>query len=210
MQGALIAIPFAIIMMILAQLSNINVSMDLTGTVILLGNIPKTDITISAGAGVIDVMLWSLLSGAVLGALGGIYQFSMIGQNIDSALVSIAHIPLRLLEPFFMLFDQLSGRQQRKAPRGRALTLLYSTLCVTVIVTALSVVAGILLMSFSTLITYDLNSNIHSIINTLVIILPGLLLVGTLIAVIVENPQTGVQTQENTGATLNQPAGGTI
>jgi hypothetical protein len=106
-QGALIAVPFTIAMMILAALSMISFSMDITGSIIL--NIPETHVMVSLGAGISDVMFWSLLSSAFLGGLGGMYQASSFGLEMDRAhRRELKHLKKCRKPPFHESSGQLS------------------------------------------------------------------------------------------------------
>jgi hypothetical protein len=198
-QGALIAVPFATVMALLAALSITNFSVNITGTVILLGNIPDTRLAISVGIGIIDVVAWSLLSGALLGMLGGVYQANTANRKIDFAIASLGRNVLLMLEPSFKLIDFLSTRRPAFPPRCRTLNLLYSALLATVVLLALSIIVGILLMIFSAVVTYDLNHRVHDIMNTLLIGIPGLLLLGVLISTFFNDPQLAPQMQSNLG-----------
>jgi len=194
-QGALIAIPFTIVMMILAALSMFSLSLDIIGTVIILGNIPDTQIVVSLGATVIDVMVWSLLIGAFLGALGGIYQASAMSRELDSALARLGRGLTPLAGPAYKLIDQLDTRRPATRMRGRTLNILGAALLVTLLLTLLCVASGIFLISFSSVVTYDLNHRLHSIMNALLIALPGLFLLCTLISALFDDPQDAPETR---------------
>jgi ABC-type dipeptide/oligopeptide/nickel transport system permease component len=104
-----------------------------------------------------------------------------------------------MLEPSFKLIDFLSTHRPVSPPRGRTLNLLYSALLTAVVLLALSIIVGILLMIFSAVVTYDLNHRVHDIMNTLLIGIPGLLLVGVLISTFFNDPQLAPQMQSNLG-----------
>jgi hypothetical protein len=194
-QGALIAIPFTIAMMILAALSMFSLSMEITGTVIILGNIPDTQVVVSLGAGVIDVMVWSLLIGAFLGALGGIYQASAMSRELDFALARLGRGLTLLAGPGYKLIDQLDTRRPATRMRGRTLNILGAALWITLLLTLVSVASGLLLISFSSVVTYDLNHRLHSIMSALLIALPGLLLLCTFISALFDDPQDAPETR---------------
>src|SRR5205823_10199791 len=65
-QGALIALPFTVLMVLLSILSTITNTSSLNGST---ASGPVNSYVQSAGAGAFELLLWALLSGAVLGAL---------------------------------------------------------------------------------------------------------------------------------------------
>lgn len=201
-QGALIALPFAIVMMILVALSMFSLSMEITGTVMILGNIPDTQVVVSLGAGVIDVMVWSLLIGVLFGALGGIYQASALSQELGSALARLGRGMTPLAGPAHKLIDQLDTRRPARRVRGRTLNILGFALLITLLLTLLSVAVGIFLISCSSVVTYDLNQRLHAIMSALLIALPGLLLLCTLISALFDDPQGAPETRGMNGMHL--------
>ncbi|MBO0784234.1 MAG: hypothetical protein J2P37_35965, partial [Ktedonobacteraceae bacterium] len=143
LQGALIAIPFTVVMMILAACFTLRFSMAFSGTVPLLGSIPDTRVEVALGAGIIEVMLWSLLIGAIGGALGGLYQVSTFGHAVDVFLGILGNLLKAPFQPFMPLLDKLTGRANT-AKRGRTLTIVYSAALAALVLTLVAIVVGML------------------------------------------------------------------
>src|SRR5205085_861762 len=138
----------------------------------------------SAGAGAFGLLLWALLSGAVLGALGGMYQTSTVKAEVSRFLA----FPLVLLsKPGYSILDRLRG-QTGISSRNQARTLLYSAfLCVLV----LTIVAGIVggsLIALNQIFTIDHNIHIRDSLSVILIALPGLLLICSCAAALCSDP----------------------
>ncbi len=198
-QGALIALPFTILMILLSVITSITIqTANPSGTSSLPSNIVQ-----SLGVGAFDLALWALLGGAVLGALGGIYQTSALKTNIGKG-IYILNAPLRLLaKPGFFFIDRLRGRP-RAAPRTSALSLLYASVMSAILLAIVVGVAAAVLIGLNQTITPDLNYRIRDILGAMLIALPGLLLLSACVSALSEDPS--LETQNTgplfTGATL--------
>jgi hypothetical protein len=170
-QGLLIVVPFTVLMVLLAFISSVTstfVFADSAGTT----PVPHVE---SAGAGMIDILLWALLSGALFGALGGIYEGSTAkskGQRFLSGLASIIQLPVK---PFYALLDHLSG-QPSSSRHSPVRSLLYGALLCTLLLAVASAVVGWILIANNQTISIDTNLHLRDIVSTLLITIPGLLL----------------------------------
>ncbi|GAC1357444.1 MAG: hypothetical protein NVSMB38_39800 [Ktedonobacteraceae bacterium] len=169
-QGALIALPFTVCMIILVLISAIsNVSTNSSTTT------TNSTFVQSVSVGVLNMLLWALLSGAFFGLLGGIYQISPIKGVVRSILTALA-LPFRVMcGPLYVALDRVSG-QSRLVTRSPARTLLYSALLIGFVLAIVAGVAGALLINSNQFFTFDDNQRIRDILSVLVIALPGLLL----------------------------------
>jgi hypothetical protein len=198
-QGALIALPFTILMILLSVITSITTQItNLSGTT----SLPNT-IVQSMGVGAFDLALWALLGGVVLGALGGIYQTSALKMNISKG-IYVLNAPLRLLaKPGFLFIDRLRGRP-RTAPHTSALSLLYAAVMSAILLAIAVGVAAAVLIGLNQTITLDLNYRIRDILGVVLIALPGLLLLSACVSALSEDPS--LETQNimplSTGATM--------
>lgn len=170
-QGALIAIPFTILMIFLTSISTV------THTYTSIG-IPSGggNYVLSAGVGAADLLLWSLLWGAVFGGLGGLYQISSIKTPITEILTFVAKPFTLLFTPFFVLLDMLAA--QPRSSRSTATQLLYSALVSAVLIALLAAVVGGVSISMNQVISMELNQRIRDWASVLLVAIPGLLLIG--------------------------------
>jgi hypothetical protein len=165
--GALIAVPFAVVMLLLSFASSI------TFTFVSPGSVTPT--VQSMGTSATDLILWALLSGAFFGALGGIYQ----GSTAKALGKLLLAIPVSLVEafakPLYLLLGIMS-RQPSSSLRNPARSLLYSAFSCTLLLAIAAAVTGSLLIADNQTITLQVNQHFRDIISTLLITLPGLLL----------------------------------
>ncbi len=191
-QGALIAIPFTVLMILLSLISTITATS--TSSAISSGATFASS-TQSAGAGAIDLILWALLSGAVLGALGGVYQVSNLRASVSNLLVRIGTAGSLPLRPLFRLLDRMTG-QTRSFHRTHARSLFYGAFAMALLLVIAALIAGGSLIIFSQTISFQDNQRIRDILSVLLIALPGLLLLSSCVsalstASIEENQQQG-------------------
>lgn len=180
-QGALIAVPFTILMMLLSVFTM--VVYQTTGQ---FGSAStNTTLTQSFGVGAFDLLLWALLSGAVIGGLGGMYQTSSIKQSVRGALAPVAGLLIWLGTPGYVLFDRLRGGN-RSAPRTTALRLLYGAVLAALILAIAVGVAAVYFISLNQSVPFEVNTRTRDILSTLLVTLPGLLLVSAGAAALVE------------------------
>ncbi len=174
-QGALIALPFTVLMMLLTTISTITFSYTSGGSSTTSGLATYVQ---SAGVGAFDLLLWALLGGAVLGALGGMYQVSSIKSGVSQVL-AVLLLPLVVVcTPGFLLLDRLTG-QPRTSRRSKTHSLLYGALLATLLVVVVAGIAGGILMAFNQVFTLDSNVRVRDIVSVIVVALPGLLLLWT-------------------------------
>ena len=188
-QGAIIALPFMILMMLLSVITTI--TSQNTGP--FGGSSTPTTFVQSAGAGAFDLALWALLSGAALGAIGGMYQTSALKTNVGKAITSVLKAPIWLLaKPGFLLIDRLRGRPHR-APQTAALSLLYAAVMSAILLTIAVGAAAAVFIALNQAISFDLNYHIRDILGVILVALPGLLLVSAAASALSEDPSPGTQ-----------------
>lgn len=181
LQGALIAIPFTILMIMLSLISTITYNYTSTST-----NSTASNSLSSAGAGVADIILWALLSGAVFGLLGGIYEASSLkasGRKLLSSIGRALSLPAR---PLFLLFDKMS--RQSPWSRTRARSLLYGAFVVALLMVIVALIVGGSLMAMNQTVTFQDNLRARDVISMLLVILPGLLLLSACVSVLSAAP----------------------
>ena len=169
-QGALIAVPFTVLMMFLTVLSTITYTSS-GGTA---SSVASSSVQ-SAGVGAFDLALWALVGGAVVGALGGMYETSSVKTSVSGLLADLAFPLMFLTKPAYSLLDRLTG-QPRASQRSSTRSLLYGAVLCALLMVVLSGVAGIVLIAYSQFFTLDDNVKIRDIIAVIMIALPGLLL----------------------------------
>jgi hypothetical protein len=180
-QGALIAAPFTVLMMLLTLISTFTFGVNSTSG----GS--NTSYTISIGASAIDLLLWALLSGAVFGALGGMYQVSPLKMGMSKLLFALG-TPFRLLcKPVYFVFDRLSGLPP-SSQRSRARNFVYSAFACALLLAIIAGVVGGLLIANNQSLSYDANRLIKNILYIVLIALPGLLLVAACAAALAKDP----------------------
>ncbi|GAC1387044.1 MAG: hypothetical protein NVSMB33_16610 [Ktedonobacteraceae bacterium] len=183
-QGAMIALPFSALMALLTALCTIRITT-------ISSNGASSNLTPSivqtAGAGVFELLLWTLLGGALLGALGGMYQSSTLKTSAGRFFTSLL-LPLELLSKLgYAIFDRLSG-QSRGSPRSRARSLLYGAFLCTLLLVIVAGVAGGLLIAFNQTISLVDNQRIRDVMSVILIALPGLLIVSTCASALCRDP----------------------
>lgn len=181
LQGALIAIPFTVLVMLLTPLSTITYSYvpGSTGS----GN----GFVDTAGVGAFDVFLWALLAGAVLGALGGMYQTSTMNATMSQIFKPLAGLITSLSKPGYALFARMS-KQPNALQRTSTKDWLFSAVfCSLILLIGAAVVGGILLGLNQTL-TLEQNQRIRDITSIILIAIPGLLVLSTCAAALRRDP----------------------
>lgn len=191
-QGALIALPFTIFMIVLALLSVIsNVSITSTST-----TTSSSTLIQSASVDMFNMLLWALLSSAFFGLLGGMYQASPLQNGVRTIGVALAY-PLRLVcEPLYKLLDLCSG-QSHLSQRSLGRTFLYATLLVTVLLAVVTFVVGSYLINANQSLTFDDNQRIFNVLSVLVITLPGILLLCSAATALSTDPYPSSSSQLN-------------
>ncbi|HVB23177.1 MAG TPA: hypothetical protein VNG51_14645 [Ktedonobacteraceae bacterium] len=172
LQGALIAIPFTVLVMLLTPLSTITYSY-------LPGNSSSGGGFVdSAGVGAFDVFLWALLAGAVIGALGGMYQKSTMNVTLSQVFKPLAGLVTSLSKPGYALFARVS-KQPKALQRTSTKDWLFSTaFCSLLLLIGAGVVGG-LLVGLNQTLTLDQNLRMRDITSVVLIAVPGLLVLCT-------------------------------
>jgi len=194
-QGALIALPFTLFMIVLALISGIsNVSISSTSAT------NSSTMIQSASVDVLNMLLWALLSSAFFGSLGGIYQASPIKNAVRSVGTALT-FPLRVIcEPLYTLLDRCSG-QSRLSYRSTGRTFLYATLLVSVLLAIAAGIVGAYLINANQFLTLDDNQRIFTLLSVLVITLPGLLLLCSAATTLSTDPLSSSQPNYATAST---------
>lgn len=199
-QGALIALPFTALLLLFTAINTNSITQFSTA------NIASTSTTsISTQAG--DVLLWGLVSGVLLGALGGAYQNSGL-RSVISKVLGIVVKPVTLLfTPLYIFFDLLLGRP-RTVKRSSTYVLLYTALIVAIVLGILSLLVGLMLVQQAQTLTLEQSENFRNIMTLLLIALPGILLISSAASALAHDPllpyfaslqaQTGAQPQPPT------------
>jgi hypothetical protein len=184
LQGALIALPFALLLMLLALLTTVRLSF--TGSFGGINN-PFPSYTASIGVGTFEIFPLALLFGVVLGALGGIYQASGMKRGVRILLAGFG-TPFRpLSKPAFFVLDRLSG-QPRNVQRSPVRSWLYRTFLCTLLLAIAAGIGGGLLIGLNQTLSFDANLRILSILTVLLVALPGLLLLCTCASALANDP----------------------
>ncbi|MFL5695852.1 MAG: zinc ribbon domain-containing protein [Ktedonobacteraceae bacterium] len=189
-QGALIAVPFTVLMVLLTIISTITNTSSSSAV-----SAPANSYVQSAGPGVFELLLWALLCGAVVGALGGMYQTGMLKTGVSQFLSALA-LPLVLLsKPGYTLLDRLTG-QPRTSQRSPVRSLLYAAFLCTLLLVIAAGVAGAILIVLNQALSLTDNLRIRDILSVVLIALPGLLLLSVCASALSRDPQ--IESQSNT------------
>lgn len=168
-QGAFIALPFAILMLLLIPISSITFIQSLNGS-----SNTTTPFFESASADGFQLFLWALLGGVVGGALGGLYQNSPLKTGVTSLLALLA-TPLQLFtKPIYRLFDYIT--RQNTSQRSIACGLLYGAVLCAFLLLLVAGVAGAILIANNSSLTFVDNQRIRDSVAVALILLPGLFL----------------------------------
>jgi hypothetical protein len=206
LQGAFISIPFALLVALLAQINTsswTNFSAGI-GLVVSSQN-PTQAIGVSPGA----AFLWALITGALFGALGGIYQQSTFKTTLSTKISRLTG-PFRLIcQPFFFVLDRLTA-QSHKQQRSRARTFLYGAVLLSILLLTISIFGGILLILFSPILTAAQNHTIHDILAASLILIPGLAIVSAIAFALSydQNPEAQLQPEPKNPDPSNQLSSG--
>ncbi len=181
LQGAAIAVPFTILMVLLAAFTSV-----FTQSTLSPANASIPTITFSQGVSLLGVLPWAFLSSVLLGALGGFYQTSSFQQGMSTFLRALS-TPLRWLGvPAAWLGERLRGRPRDTRPTT-ALVLLYNALFWALVLLIVMGVASVYLIGQALTISIHTNNLIRDILSTLLVALPGLLLLSAGAAALAEN-----------------------
>lgn len=177
--GALIAVPFAAIMLFLTLISTI------TNTAVASG--ASTPDVQSVGASASDVLLWALLSGVLFGALGGVYQGSTAKGWHKPFLALPAFVMDLLALPVYLLLMLLS-KQPTSSLRTSTRSLLYCTFSCVLLLAIATAVVGSWLIADNQTITQQVNQHIRDIASVVLITIPGLLLFSACAIAVCQDP----------------------
>jgi hypothetical protein len=183
-QGALVAVPFVVLMMLLTTITSISTQETAFGS----SSVQNIFYTLTAGVGAFDLVLWALLFGVVLGALGGAYQASSLRTGIAKVLRGLIK-PLGLItKPFFSLIDRFTGRPVA-TPRSAARSLVYGALLWALLLLVAVGVASIILIANNQVIELATIYRVRDILSVLLVALPGLFLISAAASALVTDPQ---------------------
>jgi hypothetical protein len=188
-QGALIAVPFTLLMMVLTSIVTATVNFTLTATGsgdFSSGNFSA--FTLTAGVGAFDLFLWALLFGAVFGALGGAYQASAMKAATSRFLMALA-VPFKTLSrSAYYHLDRLAGLPPT-AQRSAIQNAVYGTfLCTLCLLIAAGIVGGLLIV-LNQEISLVANQRILSIGSAILVALPCLFLLSACASALRRDPQ---------------------
>jgi hypothetical protein len=167
--GALIAVPFTLLMLFLTFVSTITMTISSTAPE------SATSTVQSMGASPADLLLWALLNGAFFGALGGIFQGSIAEKWSRSLLAFLIAVVEFLAKPVYLLLAKLSG-QTVSSLHTSTRSLLYSTLFCALLLAIATGVIDVLLIASNQTIMVQLNQQIRNVVSVLLVTIPGLFL----------------------------------
>ncbi len=197
-QGLIITAPFTVLMALLSFFCTVTVTFanqaNSGGSV--SSSQPSAIHVQSAGVGLANLLLWALLSGSVLGALGGAYQAS--GTRLPSILSGLLR---GLSAPIYGILNLVS-RQHRSVQRTAARNLLYSAVFCAFLLAIIAGAAGGYLIAFNDTLSLADNQHIRDIISVVLVALPGLLLVSSCASALSHVPSLNSQTNMPTGQFL--------
>lgn len=168
-QGALAAIPFTVVCLLLVPLSTVTNTSTITG-----GSTPSLT-TQTAGASAFDLILWALVGGAIVGALGGLYQTSALQIPVSRLLHALALPFSAISAPFFTLLDSIS-KHPRNAAHSSTRRALYAALLWMILLVIVAVVGGSVLIGLNQTISYAINTRMMNILSTVLVAVPCILL----------------------------------
>ncbi len=192
-QGALIAMPFTILMMLLSAFCMVSYQSTYTN-----GSSSGTPVSGTQVFGVnpFDLLLWALVSAAILGGIGGAYQTSSVKASASKALASLA-MPLKALgKPGLALVERMR-RRPRFAPPTTSVRLVSGALFAVFVMVIAAGAAAVCFIALNQTISYDLNNRLRDILSIVLVTLPGLLLISAGAAALAEEklpPSQAVQT----------------
>jgi zinc ribbon protein len=185
-QGGLMTLPFSLLMLLLSVLCTITNAYSFSNST---GTTAPASYVATAGVSAFDLFLWTLLGGAVVGAIGGMYQLSSV-KLVGSTLRQVLAVPLVTLgKPFFFILDKWS-RQPISVHRSTSRTLLYGAFLCAMFLLIIAGVAGANLIALNQILTFDQNIRIRDILSVILIALPGLLLIGAIGAALATDPSS--------------------
>ncbi|MEO8970967.1 MAG: hypothetical protein ABI406_05110, partial [Ktedonobacteraceae bacterium] len=180
-QGAIVAIPFTVLIMLLTPISTV------TSTFVPSTTNNSSAYAYSMGVGAFDIFLWALLVGAVLGALGGMYQTSTMNMTVSQMLKPLAGLITSLSKPGYTLFARMS-KQPHALQRTSTKDWLFSTVFCTLILLIGAAVVGVVLLGLNQTLTLEQNQRIRDIASVVLIAVPGLLILCTCAAALRRDP----------------------
>jgi hypothetical protein len=182
-QGLLIAVPFTLIMLLLALMSTV------TNIWVFADNSGGSAVAHvqSAGVGVGDLLLWTLLSGAFFGAIGGMYEGSAAkngGKQIFSRLSFLLGV---VVWPLSKLLDRFYG-MPLSVRHGSPRIFFYGAFFSTFFLTIIAALLGVVLIANNQIITLDQNLLVRNIVSVLFVAIPGLLLFSAGVMALAHDP----------------------
>lgn len=190
LQGAAIALPFTLFMIFFTTISSLNIN-NVTGSA---GSSTMRTLVESAGVGGFDLLFWALLSGAIFGMLGGIYQVSTFKWQVSTFLSRLATPFVWLCTSCLRLLDRL-GRQPTETPYSTARILLCAALLCALLGTVVAGIAGQVLINMTSFYTFSSDQRVRDSISAVIIALPGLLLLSATVAALAKDPYSAQASQ---------------
>jgi hypothetical protein len=160
-------------MLFLTSISTVTSTSVFSGTATFGGT--STPSIQSAGVSATDLLLWALLSSALFGALGGVYQGSAAkswGKYFFAILTFILEL---LAKPLYLLLATLS-QQSASSLHTSTRSLLYSAFSCTLLLAIATAVVGSLLIADNQTLTLLENQHLRDLVSVLLVTVPGLLL----------------------------------
>lgn len=183
LQGALIAIPFTLLMMALCLISSITYTQTSTTAQSYIE---------TAGVDLFTMLLWSLLSGGVMGALGGLYQASALSNGVHHVLAALAFPLLLIGKPVIFVLNGITG-QSRVSTASAARLLFYAALISAVLLAVACGITGSELINMNQIISFQENQRTLNILDALTITIPGLFLLLAVAVALTSDPSVAVQ-----------------
>lgn len=199
-QGLIITAPFTLLMLLLSFFSTVTVTFaQQTGSGSSFGSTQPSAIYVqSAGAGLTNLLLWALLSSAILGALGGAYQVS--GMRLPFILSGLMR---GLSAPVYGVLNLVSS-QHRSVQRTDARNLFYTAVFCAFLLAIVAGAAGGSLIVFNQALSFTDNQHIRDIVSVVLIALPGLLLISASASALSHAPSLNSQTNLPGGQFLRE------
>lgn len=183
LQGAFIAIPFTLLMVVVCLISSINYTETLSAGRTFTG---------SAGVDIFTMLLWSLLSGAIFGALGGLYQASALSNSVHRVLALLVSPLLWIGRPIVFVLNAVTG-QHRKSTASTARLFLYAALISAILLAIACGIVGSMLINLNQIIDFQENQHTLNILDVLTVAIPSLFIVTAGAVALTADPSADVQ-----------------
>ncbi len=186
-QGALAAVPFTAVMLLLVPLSSITETTTSSG-----GSGGLQTVTQTLSVGPFEVILWALVGGAVIAALGGLYQVSALQSSMSKVFRALAFPFKAIAAPLFALLDGFT-RRPTNMPRSGTRSAIYAALLLMILLAVVAAVGGGLLVSFNQTLTLVANQRIRDILSAALVAAPCLLIIIACATALCRHSAGGIQ-----------------